>query len=263
MECSFKLVLLGTGGPRLTPVPPRGGSSQLIIAGDDCILIDCGPGATLNMVRAGIKPHRPHYLFFTHVHHYDHNADYVAFVFENWIWGFEDGVYQPLSVYGPSGTRDFHDRVFNTAYGDEIKLRMELGGYHAPVINVTEIGAGDVCKGNCWTASAAKVSHGPNALGYRVDSDGKSIVVSGDLSRLSELTEFARNADILLIDVMHPSAEDIGRTATEARVKTLVLSHIVYSWFGNELNLRTKIQDIRKYYDGEIVEAHDLMTFEL
>ncbi len=50
MESSFKLVLLGTGGPRLTPVPPRGGSSQLIIAGDDCILIDCGPEATLKFV---------------------------------------------------------------------------------------------------------------------------------------------------------------------------------------------------------------------
>ena len=62
---------------------------------------------------------------------------------------------------------------------------------------------------------------------------------------------------------MHPSAEDIGRTATEARVKTLVLSCIIYSWFGNEFNLRTKIQDIRKYYDGEIVEARDLMTFDL
>ena len=99
--------------------------------------------------------------------------------------------------------------------------------------------------------------------GYRVDSGGKSIVISGDLSRLSELTEFAQNADIFLIDVMHPSAEDIGRTATEAKVKTLVLSHIIYSWFGNQLNLKTKIQDIRKYYNGEIVEAHDLMTFEL
>ena len=99
--------------------------------------------------------------------------------------------------------------------------------------------------------------------GYRVDSGGKSIVISGNLSRLSELTEFAQNADIFLIDVMHPSAEDIGRTATEAKVKTLVLSHIIYSWFGNQLNLKTKIQDIRKYYDGEIVEGRDLMTFEL
>ena len=131
------------------------------------------------------------------------------------------------------------------------------------MIDVTEIGAGDVCRGNCWTASAAKVSHGPNAVGYRVDSAGKSIVVSGDLSRLSELTEFARNADLFLIDVMHPSAEDIGKTAAEAGVKTLVLSHIIYSWFGNELNLKAKIQDIRKYYDGEIVEGRDLMTFEL
>jgi len=263
MVNDMKLILLGTGGPRLTSEPPRGGSSQLVKVGDDYILIDCGPGATLNMVRAGIKPYKPHYLFFTHVHHYDHNAGYVAFIFENWIGGFEDGVYKPLKVYGPAGTSNFHERVFNVAYSDEIKLRMELGGYHGPMIDVTEIGAGNVCKGNYWTASAAKVSHGPNALGYRVDSEGRSIVVSGDLLRLSELTEFARNADIFLIDVMHPSAEDIGRTAAEAEVKTLVLSHIIYSWFGNKLNLKAKIQDIRKYYDGEIVEGRDLMTFEL
>ena len=62
---------------------------------------------------------------------------------------------------------------------------------------------------------------------------------------------------------MHLSAEDIGRTAAEAGVKTLVLSHIVYSWFGNEFNLNTKIQDIKKYYDGEIIEGRDLMTFDL
>ncbi len=263
MANPLKLILLGTGGPRLTPVPPRGGSSQLIIAGDDCILVDCGPGATLNMVRAGIKPHRPHCLLFTHVHHYDHNADYAAFIFENWIWGFEDGVYQPLKVYGPKGTKDFHHRIIDIAYSDEIKLRMGYGDYHAPIVDITEVTGGHICKNKTWTITSTKVSHGPNALAYRIDSNDKSIVISGDLSRLSDLTTFAKGADIFLVDVLHPSAEDIGKTAVEAGVKKLILSHIIYSWFGNKLDLPQKTAEIKQWFKGEVIEGHDLMVFQL
>jgi len=263
MKNALELILLGTGGPRLTPVPPRGGSSQLVIAGDDCILVDCGPGTTLNMVRAGIKPYCPHHLLFTHVHHYDHNADYAAFIFENWIWGFEDGVYQPLKVYGPKGTKDFHHRIIDIAYDEEIKLRMGYGGYHAPIINVTEIEEGFVDKGKSWTITCAKVSHGPNALAYRIDCNNKSIVISGDLSRLADLVHFARGADIFVIDAMHPSAEDIGKTAAGAGVKTLILSHIVYSWFGNKLDLMRKTAEIKQWFTGNIIEGHDLMNFNL
>jgi ribonuclease BN (tRNA processing enzyme) len=263
MTNTFKLILLGTGGPRLTPVPPRGGSGQLIIAGDDCILVDCGPGTTLNMVRTGIRPNRPHYLLFTHVHHYDHNADYAAFIFENWIWGFEDNVYQPLKVYGPKGTKNFHHRIIDIAYKDEIKLRMGYGEYHAPIVDITEIDGGCVEKDKTWTITSTKVSHGPNALAYRIDNNDKSIVISGDLSRLYDLVDFARGADIFVIDVMHPSAEDIGKTAAEAGIKTLILSHIVYSWFGNKLDLPQKTAEIKQWFKGKIIEARDLMTFEL
>lgn len=269
MSDVFKLILLGTGGPRLTPTPPRGGPSQLIIAGDDVILIDCGPGTTLNLVRAGFKPHQVRHLFFTHIHHYDHNADYISFIFENWIWGFEENAYQPLNVYGPKGTKAFNDRAINQAYGEEVKLRMSYGRrdprfgekYHAPIINITELEGGSVCKEEGWKATSTKVPHGPSALAYRVDSDYKSVVVSGDLSELATLTEFARKADVFVIDAMHPSAEDIGKTAAAAQVKTLVLSHIIYGWFNRALNIQAKIKLIKEYYTGHVVLGQDLMTF--
>jgi len=268
MDDSLKLILLGTGGPRLTPMPPRGGPSQLIKAGDDTILIDCGPGATLNMVRAGIKPSAAHYLFFTHIHHYDHNADYIPFVFENWIWAYEDDAYQPLNVYGPHGTQAFHDRCINQAYAEEVQLRKSYGerdprfgkNYLPPVVNITELEGGPVCQGTGWTATSHKVPHGPHALAYRIDMGGKSIVVSGDLSELATLTKFAHHADIFVIDVMHPSAKDIGTTAETAQVKTLVLSHIIYGWFNRKLNLQAKKQEIQTWYSGKIIEARDLMT---
>jgi len=271
MRDTFKLILLGTGGPRLTPVPPRGGPSQLILAGEDAILIDCGPGTTLNMVRAGLKPSAAHYLFFTHVHHYDHNADYISFVFENWIWGYEDDVYQPLQVYGPPGTQAFHDRCINQAYAEEVQLRKSYGArdprfgerYQPPIVPITELDDGPVCRGKNWKATSTKVPHGPHALAYRIDMADKSIVISGDLSELATLTEFARHADVLVIDAMHPSAEDIGKTAEAAHVKTLVLSHIIYGWFNQKLNLEAKKREIQTLYSGELIEAQDLMTFEL
>jgi ribonuclease BN (tRNA processing enzyme) len=271
MRDTIKLILLGTGGPRLTPMPPRGGPSQLIIAGEDTILIDCGPGATLNMVRAGIKPSAAHYLFFTHIHHYDHNADYIPFIFENWIWAYEDNMYQPLQVYGPQGTHAFHDRCINQAYAEEVQLRKSYGErdprfgekYLPPVVNITELEGGPVCSGKRWNATSTKVPHGPHALAYRFDMEDKSIVVSGDLSELATLTEFAHQADIFVIDAMHPSAEDIGKTAEAAQVKTLVLSHIIYGWFNQKLNLETKKREITAWYSGELIEARDLMTFKL
>ncbi len=271
MSDVFTLILLGTGGPRLTPIPPRGGPSQLIVVGDDVILIDCGPGTTLNMVRAGFKPHQAHHLFFTHVHHYDHNADYVSFVFENWIWGFEDDAYQPLNVYGPQGRKAFHDRTITHAYGEEVALRVSYGqrdprfgaNYHAPILNITELDGGPVCQKKGWAATSAKVPHGPHALAYRVDAGNKSIVVSGDLSELATLTEFARKADVFVIDAMHPTAQDIGQTAAAAQVKTLVLSHIIYGWFNRALDIEAKMDVIREYYSGHVVKGQDLMTFTL
>jgi len=199
----------------------------------------------------------------------DHNADYVSFIFENWIWGFEENAYQPLNVYGPKGTKAFNDRAINQAYGEEVKLRMSYGRrdprfgekYHAPIINITELEGGSVCKEEGWKATSTKVPHGPSALAYRVDSDHKSVVVSGDLSELATLTEFARKADVFVIDAMHPSAEDIGKTAAAAQVKTLVLSHIIYGWFNRALNIQAKIKLIKEYYTGHVVLGQDLMTF--
>lgn len=271
MSETFKLILLGTGGPRLTVAPPRGGPSQLVLAGEDAILIDCGPGATLNMVRAGVKPSAAHYLFFTHVHHYDHNADYIAFVFENWIWGYEDAVYQPLQVYGPPGTRAFHDRCIQQAYAEEVQLRKSYGerdprfgdAYHLPVVTITELEGGPVCRGETWTATSTRVPHGPHALAYRIDMGAKAIVVSGDLSELAPITAFARDADVLVVDAMHPSGEDIGQTAEAAGVKTLVLSHIIEGWFTRRLDLDAKTRTIHTWYSGEVVEARDLLSFEL
>ncbi len=50
----MKLVLLGTGVP--SPSLRRHGASQVVIVDGEALLIDCGHGAMLQMMRAAIDP---------------------------------------------------------------------------------------------------------------------------------------------------------------------------------------------------------------
>jgi len=102
--------------------------------------------------------------------------------------------------------------------------------------------------------SAALVHHPPvvPAFGYRFDGPDRSIVISGDTAPSDNLIALARGADVLVHDAMHvpgvdrlvagvpaartlkasilshhTTAEDAGRVAQAAGVKTLVLSHFV------------------------------------
>ena len=90
------------------------------------------------------------------------------------------------------------------------------------------------------------------AYAYRFDTADRSIVISGDTARSENLIKLAEGADVLVHEVMsragagqagrliphatrlrehllasHTTAEDVGRVATAAKVKKLVLSHYV------------------------------------
>ena len=102
--------------------------------------------------------------------------------------------------------------------------------------------------------TAALVHHPPvvPAFAYRFDARDRSIVISGDTAPSDNLIALARGADVLVherstrrasigsspasqtpprsrqsILSHHTTAEDAGRVAQAAGVKTLVLSHLV------------------------------------
>ena len=133
------------------------------------------------------------------------------------------------------------------------------------------------------------VQHPPvtPALGYRFDFPDRSIAFSGDTTALEAVAQMAQGADVLVHEAMdfaaievfirrqiaagvggtveaamahtradHTSAEDAGRIAHEAGVKTLVLSHI-----GPPSVSDASWQDAAgKYFKGEIIVGHDLMV---
>ena len=131
------------------------------------------------------------------------------------------------------------------------------------------------------------------SLAYRVDTSTRSIVFSGDTAPSQRLVELARNADFFVceaIDVAqharlteqarqalaagnensvarhvaetHSTTEDVGRMAAQAKVKTVVLSHLLpgsNAGPGGELPDTAYIEAVRRFFDGQVIVGRDGM----
>jgi ribonuclease BN (tRNA processing enzyme) len=97
--------------------------------------------------------------------------------------------------------------------------------------------------------TAFAVDHKPveHAFGYRFESKGETIVISGDTRPNANLIKYAKGADVLVLEAYlpewfdrvdvpeiagklkhyHTSAEEAGEIAAAAGVKTLVLTHLI------------------------------------
>ncbi len=227
-----RIILLGTkGGPRVGEAG-RSNPSTLILINDIPYVVDCGYGVSRQLLAASVALNRLRYIFITH-HHSDHNLEYGALFYNAWITGIPVQVMQ----------------------NDDVKV------------------------------SSCRVRHPPitQAYAYRFDAKDRSVVISGDTAYAPELAEFAKGADVLVHEIMylpgieklierlpnakrlrehlmaaHTLPEDVGRIATQAAVKTLVLSHFV-PCDDPSITDEQWSEGVRKYFKGRIIVGKDLM----
>ncbi len=276
-----RLILLGTGGgPR--PRPTRAAPSQVILINNAAYVIDCGNGVALQLVRAGVSLPTLRNVFITH-HHSDHNADYGNLLLLAW----ESGLTTPVGAWGPPPLARM-TRLFLEMDAYDIKIRIADEGRvpFAPLIRPHELTkAGAVMKDDNVTVTCALVHHEPvtPAFAYRFDSQDRSIVISGDTKRSEALIKLAQGADVLVHEAMYPSAvdrlvaplpnaaqlkrsilshhtpiEEVGRIATAAGVKTLVLSHFVPS-ADPAITDQVWLDAARSTFTGQIIVGKDLL----
>lgn len=198
------VLLCGAGGPM--PDPQRSGPCTVVVAGSHVFVVDAGPGSVGNLMRSGIPVGQVEAVFLTHFHS-DHIGDLGELMLQRWINGTP---HQPLPVYGPTGVTQVV-AGFNQAYQLDDGYRT---AHHGPAI-APPSGAGGtahsfkppkagvgrtVLARNGLTVTAFRVHHGPvhNAVGYRFDYKGRSVVISGDTSPTDNLVHFARGADLLV-----------------------------------------------------------------
>lgn len=276
-----RLILLGTGGGP-TPKPNRAAPSQIIVVNGASYVIDCGNGVARQMVLAGVKLDTIRNIFITHQHS-DHNADYGNLLWLSWAATLASQV----DAYGPPPLEKM-TRLFLEMNDYDIKTRMADEGRPSlkDMIAVHEIGAdGIVMRDANVTVTAALVDHPPvkPAFAYRFDCPDRSIVISGDTRPSPNLVRLAQGADVLVHEVMylpaleqvigsepnakslrehllasHTTTEQVGRIATEAGVKTLVLSHFVP---GGAPVIKDEVwfDAVRPYFAGNLVIGRDLL----
>lgn len=245
-----KLFLLGTGGgPR--PRAANSAAAQVIVSGGMAYVVDCGDGVARQMVSAGVPLATLRHIFITHQHS-DHNADYGNLVLLAWTAGLRTRV----DTWGPPPLERMTTLFFEmNQYDIDTRISNEGRVPLIPLVAAHELRAGGaVMSDERMRVTATLVDHPPvvPAFAYRFDAPDRSIVISGDTAPSDNLVKLAAGADVLVHSVMYPeaidrlvakvpnaaalkesilahqtSAEDAGRIAQEAGVKTLVLSHFV------------------------------------
>ncbi|WP_266156710.1 MBL fold metallo-hydrolase [Dyella silvatica] len=276
-----RLILLGTaGGP--TPKPNRAAPAQAIVVDGVIYVIDCGNGVARQMVLAELKLDAIRNVFITHQHS-DHNADYGNLLWLAWAATLKTRV----DTWGPPPLKEM-TRLFLAMNDSDIQTRIADEGRPplAPLIVPHELTtAGVVMQDERVKVTAALVQHPPvvPSFAYRFDCPDRSIVISGDTRPSDNLITLAHNADVLVHEVMympaldrliasepdakhlrehllasHTSAEQVGRVATAAGVKTLVLSHFVPGGLP-AISDETWRDAVRPHFKGKLVIGRDLL----
>ena len=268
------LVFLGTGTP--SPNPQRQGPSLAVVANGKAYFVDAGVGlvrqsqaAVSERTIGALALEKLEIAFLTHLHS-DHTLGLADLIFSPWPVRTA-----PLQLYGPVGTKSMAKNI-EKAYAEDIYVRT-----HGPnplpdnghQVIVHEIHPGVVYSDENVRVTAFAVHHGiwKEALGYRFDAEGESIVFSGDTSPTQSVVDACNRCDILVHEVyagdvgtpsrreylstFHTSAEELGEIAAQAHPKLLALTHILPMAGTDEAQL---LGQIRQKYQGSIVVANDL-----
>lgn len=270
-EPVFRAVLLGTGSP--SPSLDRLGPSILVEAGSERLVFDVGRSVFVRLNQLGIAFTDLTGILFTHLH-----SDHVSGLPDLWLTGRFAGraPERNLDVWGPSGTKTMVANVA-LAYQFDLAARRHLSPTQGALV-AHDIGEGPVFSRNGVTVSAITVDHGnvAPAFGYRVDYNGRSVVMSGDTRLSAHLIEKSVGVDLLIHEVaavapsasttdttrimgLHLSPEEAGMVFSKVRPKLAVYSHIVtFGVSDDELMSRT-----RTTYSGPLVLGADLMSFNI
>lgn len=244
------ITILGSGTG--VPQPERCAPCLVVQAGNTLILMDSGSGSAYQLARAGLFYYQIDHLFYSHYTHPDHINDLAELIFANNY--FDPRRTRTLNVYGPRGMRDFYCRL--------IALFPILGAVDFPV-EVQEVGDDCIRLGEV-TIRTRPLSHQQSpCVGYRLESEGKSIVYSGDTDYCGALIELAQGADLLVVECSFPNEHkvaghlipaEVGSIARQAAVRKVVLTHLY-----PRSDHADVVAQVRAVFSGEVIKAQDLM----
>jgi len=242
----IRVTVLGSGNP--WPTRAQASASILVEVGNsqrDIFIFDLGTGAVANYASLKLPVNALNKVFITHLHA-DHMGDmltmrYALEVAKRLGWRSE-----PLPVYLP----------------EQPTAEATLIASH-PMVDAHFITDGLEEKVCGLDVRFKGMPHAVPSYAMAFSAGGKKFVYSGDTKDNEAFADFARNADMLLMDAaflskdkgpaaQHPSALDTGRIASDAQVKRLLITHIFPEYDPDEL-----LREARKCYPAaEVIQEN-------
>lgn len=304
----FEVVFLGTSAA--APSIHRGMPAQMVIAREHRFLVDCGEGTQRQILKSGIGFRKMNRILLTHSHldhifglggllstiaHWEEGIEFLKIyggystlsrvhdlVFGVALRGFEPPMPIDLVALQNDTEAIFKDKFMQVSAFKVVHRGSGNYGFtfeqhaHRPFqedrAEALGVPAGperaQLVRGEAITLKTGQVVQPDDVLGASIP--GAKLVHVGDVARLDEVAEPARNADCLVIEatyldeeadiarsVGHITAGEAARMATEVGVKTLILTHI------SRRNGERQVREEAQRYHNHAFVARDFDHFQI
>ena len=316
-QSGMHAVLIGTGA-RFS-VQDEGGSSVLVIVDGEPLLFDIGPMSVQRLAKAGFNPSLVQHVFITHLH-MDHISAFPEFLSLNHTFGGQVNVYGPPAVRNMVDAAkafvEFDLKAIERAFsrktdvtvtpvaGGQIVLKtdkysvsvaqtphMDFEGPHSFAYRVqSKYGSVVVSGDTAPSLNVLELANEADLLFHEVFKDPTKSIQKDVLNALDAETKaaFLEGADRLEEGLRegpprfgHSIASEVGKLASAANVKKLVLYHRpVVAATREELELATRVWGLsedavsyeshsellalaKQYYKGPVIMGEPLMVFHV
>lgn len=262
MASKIHFFLLGTSSAR--PVANRDNTSLLLRLGSELLLIDCPGSPVQKVLRLGLDPLALKRVIVTHGH-VDHVYGFPSLLHSLWL--YRPRRREPLSVLAPPETCVLLEelaRLFDFRREGKLPFDLRIEGLDLKE-NLLAAEERD------YRIRTSPVSHGDvEVLALRFeDASGRSLVYSSDTEPCESLVRLAQGADALVMEATrapgedlggHSTGEEAGGLAAQARVKRLILVHLLAGGPKEEESL---LQAARKAFGPRVEIGQEMVPYEL
>jgi len=278
----IKVTVLGSGSP--VPSSTQFGAAMLVQAGGKNMMFDCGRGCTTRLAQLNKRLiTKVDHLFITHLH-----SDHLMGIDDLWLNGWVQGRKVPLKTWGPTGTNDMMEGI-RTAFKRDIAYRTN-DKVPAPSAGLDNAFTDMPFKGGVMVddggvkVSAFLVDHASiiPAYGYKIEYNGRSVVISGDTTTTKSLYEQGKGVDVLMLEVLSPSTIDYLHSIFNDKQTSKVIGYhmtadqtadilaatkprlgVYYHTDNSEKSAKSLLSATEKVYEGPVIVSHDLLQISI
>lgn len=248
----MRLVILGSG----TAVPhrTRASAAHWVETRGASLLLDLSGPAIHRMAQEQLPWYDLDAVWISHFH-LDHVGGLAPFLFSTLHAPETQSRRKPLVIYGGEGLRELV-----RAFDDAGNYRLFKQPFPVDVVEVGPDAAFEILAG--VQATCYSTPHTPESLALRLtETGGASLVYTSDTGYAPGLADFARGADLLVMECSFPRDKpvethlelaDAMRIAGRASPRKVVLTHLYPEWDGIDVSA-----EARKLWAGETIGATD------